>query len=98
MRIPLRALHLEDNPTDSDLIESLLVKEGIPCRIQRVATRLGFVQALEQERVDLILSDVSLPAFNGMEALAIVRDKMSTNSVYLRDGEEMSGKNARSRR
>jgi len=75
MRIPLRALHLEDNPTDSDLIESLLVKEGIPCRIQRVATRLGFVQALEQERVDLILSDVSLPAFNGMEALAIVRDK-----------------------
>ena len=65
MKIPLRALHLEDNPMDSDLIESLLVKEGIPCRIQRVATRLGFVQALEQERVDLILSDVSLPAFNG---------------------------------
>ena len=46
MRIPLRALHLEDNPTDSDLIESLLVKEGIPCRIQRVATRLGFVQSV----------------------------------------------------
>ena len=33
------------------------------------------MQALEQERVDLILSDASLPAFNGMEALAIVRDK-----------------------
>jgi two-component system cell cycle sensor histidine kinase/response regulator CckA len=74
MRIPLRALHLEDNPTDSELIESMLVSEGIPCRVQRVATRMSFVQALEHDRVDLILSDVSLPAFNGMEALAIVRD------------------------
>ena len=74
MRIPLRALHLEDNPLDSELIESMLVSEGIPCRIQRVATRMSFVQALEREQVDLILSDVSLPAFNGMEALAIVRN------------------------
>ena len=74
MRIPLHAVHLEDNPLDSELIESMLVSEGIPCRIQRVATRMSFVQALEQEHVDLILSDVSLPAFNGMEALAIVRN------------------------
>lgn len=73
MRIPLHAVHLEDNPLDSELIESMLVSEGIPCRIQRVATRMSFVQALEQENVDLILSDVSLPTFNGMEALAIVR-------------------------
>ncbi len=74
MRIPLHTVHLEDNPLDSELIESILVSEGIPCRIQRVATRMSFVQALEQEHVDLILSDVSLPAFNGMEALAIVRN------------------------
>lgn len=74
MRIPLHAVHLEDNPLDSELIESMLVSEGIPCRIQRVATRMSFVQALAQGHVDLILSDVSLPAFDGMEALAIVRD------------------------
>src|SRR5690348_11670165 len=69
----LRALHLEDNAVDSELIESMLVSEGIPCRIQRVATRMSFVQALEREHVDVILSDVSLPTFNGMEALAIAR-------------------------
>ncbi|HKN85901.1 MAG TPA: response regulator [Nitrospiraceae bacterium] len=69
----LRALHLEDNPLDSELIESMLVGEGIPCRIQRVTTRMGFVQALERDQIDVILSDVSVPAFNGMEALAIVR-------------------------
>jgi two-component system, cell cycle sensor histidine kinase and response regulator CckA len=74
MRLPLRALHLEGNPIDSELIESMLVSEGIPCRIQRVATRMSFVQALEHEHVDVILSDVSLPAFTGMEALAIVRN------------------------
>ena len=33
MRIPLHAVHLEDNPLDSELIESMLVSEGIPCRI-----------------------------------------------------------------
>ncbi|WP_447983526.1 response regulator [Nitrospira sp. Nam74] len=74
MRIPLHAVHLDNNPLDSELIESLLVREGIPCRIQRVATRMSFLKALEQEHVDLILSDVSLPTFNGMEALAIVRN------------------------
>ena len=73
MKVPLRALHLDDNPLDSELIESMLVGEGIPCRIQRVTTRMSFMQALEGEHVDVILSDVSLPAFNGMEALAIVR-------------------------
>ena len=73
MKVFLRALHLEDNPVDSELIESMLVSEGIPCRIERVTTRMSFVQALEHEQVDIILSDVSLPAFNGMEALAIVR-------------------------
>ena len=73
MKLSLHALHLEDNPVDSELIESMLIGEGIPCRIQRVTTRSSFVHALQHDPVDVILSDVSLPGFNGMEALAIVR-------------------------
>ncbi|MGH7230266.1 MAG: ATP-binding protein, partial [Nitrospiraceae bacterium] len=73
MTSPLRILHLEDHAHDSQLVESLLVAEGIPCTILRVETRESFLIGLDVEGVDLILSNVTLPAFDGMAALALAR-------------------------
>ncbi len=75
MTNPLRILHLEDNPLDSELIQSTLEEEGLVCEFLRVETRAAFIEALEHQSLDLILSDYSLPSFDGLSAMAIVHEQ-----------------------
>jgi signal transduction histidine kinase len=75
MKSPLRILHLEDDPNDAALIQSTLESGKIACAITRVQNRDDFVAALDKGGVDLILSDYSLPAFDGMAALEIAHAK-----------------------
>jgi PAS domain S-box-containing protein len=75
MKSELRILHLEDNPDDAELIEMLLTDQGIACKIERVQTRDEFIAALDLGQFDLILSDFSLPAFDGLSALELAREK-----------------------
>src|SRR5437867_6087449 len=72
---PLHILHLEDNPTDGELVQSVLEAAGLACAIERVETRAEFQKALEQARFDLIISDFTLPSFDGMSALEMARQK-----------------------
>jgi signal transduction histidine kinase len=69
----LRILHLEDNKADAELIEATLQEAGISLNIERVASRESFSNALVTKPYDLILSDFSLPQFDGLAALAVAR-------------------------
>jgi hypothetical protein len=71
MRQPLRILSLEDDPRDTELIYGLLEAEGILCEVTRVDTQPAFLASLEGDAVDLILSDYSLPSFDGISALKL---------------------------
>jgi two-component system cell cycle sensor histidine kinase/response regulator CckA len=71
----LRILHLEDDPLDAELACAKLMEEGIVCEVLRVDTRSDFIEQLERNHIDLVLSDHSLPNFDGVTALAIVREK-----------------------
>jgi PAS domain S-box-containing protein len=73
MQPPLRILLLEDNPLDAELIGETLRSDGVECETERVDTREGFNAALEKGGFDLVFADYSLPAFDGMTALAIAR-------------------------
>ncbi|HEY2330101.1 MAG TPA: response regulator [Verrucomicrobiae bacterium] len=73
MKKPLHILHLEDNLNDAALIQSALKTGGIACATTRVQNRADFVAALERGGIDLIFSDFSLPAFDGLSAAKIVR-------------------------
>jgi signal transduction histidine kinase len=86
MKSPLHILHLEDDPNDAALIQSTLESEGIECVITLEQNRDEFVGALETASVDLILSDLSLPAFDGMSALKIVCDKWPSIPFILVSG------------
>ena len=70
---PLRLLHLEDSPADAELIHLTLAEAWPGCRIDRVATEAEFAAALGRGGIDLILSDFSIPGFNGLEALELAR-------------------------
>ena len=72
--MPLKILHLEDNPLDAELVEANLLVGGFEPEILRVDTRPDFIAALENNSFELILADYSLPSFDGLEALQIARE------------------------
>ena len=69
----MQLLHLEDSTTDAELIALLIRREWPACEIRHVATQPEYQEALEQGGFDLILSDYSLPGFDGLSALAMAR-------------------------
>jgi CheY-like chemotaxis protein len=86
MKSPLHILHLEDDPNDVLLIHAALEGEGVVCEIKCVETREAFVGALERGGIDLILSDFSLPMFDGLSAIAIARARWPGIPVILVSG------------
>ena len=68
----IRVLHLEDSPLDQELVKQLLDDAYPKCEITTVHTRGTFEEKV-REKFDLILSDYSLPAFDGFSALEIAK-------------------------
>jgi PAS domain S-box-containing protein len=75
MIAPVRILHLEDNRNDAELVHSVLNTDGLHCEIVRVDTRDDFLINLRDHPFDLIISDYSLPSFDGLSALKIAREQ-----------------------
>ncbi len=71
----LKILHLEDQPNDVELVRAMLEREGYDLDLDNVVTRDAFMRALDENEYDLILSDFSLPAFDGLSALAMSLQK-----------------------
>jgi len=74
-KLKLRILVLEDDLRDRELIRAKLADENIDCEIVFTGGRKDFEAALEQGGFNLILSDYSLPQFDGISALRMVREK-----------------------
>ncbi|MBI4662832.1 MAG: response regulator [Verrucomicrobia bacterium] len=75
MKKLLRILHLEDNPHDRELVQTMLAAEGLVCHIEQVETKEDFRLALEAGSWDLIMSDFTLPGYDGLSALALSAEK-----------------------
>jgi len=73
MERKLKILHLEDLPADAELVARELRKGNIAFESIVVDTRDEYIGALESFAPDIILSDHSLPSFNSMEALNIIK-------------------------
>ena len=66
----MRLLIVEDNASDAELTVRQLTAEGIDCTWTRVATEDAFRDAL-LSAPDVIISDCTLPCFDGMAAFSI---------------------------
>ena len=69
----LKILFIEDSAADVELIQRELRRAYISFTSEVVETRVDFLAALEKFTPDLILSDFTLPQFNSLEALEILK-------------------------
>ncbi len=73
MKPALRILLVEDSQNDACLILAALKHSGIEVHHQQVWTQTTLTAALRTGPWDAVLSDYSMPQFDGMHALAIVK-------------------------
>lgn len=69
----IKILFIEDLATDVELAQRALRKENIEFAARVVDTEKGMRKELAEFQPDLIISDYSMPGFDGMSALKITR-------------------------
>ena len=70
----IKVLHVEDSEIDAELIARQLKRHGLVFACERVSTEAAFRQALALFVPDIILSDYSMPEFDGPRALELARE------------------------
>ena len=75
MTTPLHFLHLEDDELDAELVQRMLKAGNLNCVITYAKTHREFEAALKKDKFDLIMSDYSLPAYDGRTALELARQQ-----------------------
>ena len=73
MNQQFKVLMVEDNASDAELIVREIKSAGMRCDAHRVETAVEFRRELDEFQPHVILSDFSMPKFDGMEALAIAK-------------------------
>ncbi|HEX3988501.1 MAG TPA: PAS domain S-box protein [Verrucomicrobiae bacterium] len=71
----LQILLVEDSENDALLIELALQRSGAPCRCRRVETAEEMAAALQTQNWDAIIADYVLPKFDGLAALALIKER-----------------------
>jgi len=75
MNRKIKILNLEDSFKDSELIQSLIESGEIEHDYFVADNEIDYINILDTENIDIILSDYSLPCYNGNEALKIAKEK-----------------------
>jgi len=84
METPLRILHLEDNDVDAEFVRLTLEQAGVDPSITRVDSRDAFLAEVRGKTYDVIISDFSLPGFDGLSALRLVRqERIDTPFIFV---------------
>src|SRR5687767_12345671 len=71
----LRALVVEDSEADAQLLIRSLKRSGYDPIATRVETAEEMNRLLEEQTWDLVIADYSLPKFNAVKALMLLKEK-----------------------
>lgn len=71
----LHILHLEDNVSDAQLILNTLKHNFPDLDVHYAETQDEFEQMLVKPELEIVLADYSLPTFNGLAALELLKEK-----------------------
>jgi len=69
----IKILHLEDLPSDVELVQRQLKKSDLSFEIRIAKNKKEYIDTLEEFSPDVILSDHSLPSFDSISALKILK-------------------------
>jgi two-component system sensor histidine kinase UhpB len=72
---PLQILIVEDSENDALLLELAIQRAGVPCFCRRVETADEMAAALQAQDWDVIIADYVLPKFDGLAALAMIKER-----------------------
>src|SRR5436305_9460890 len=74
MNVTLRVLHVEDSERDVALLTRHLARAGYALASERVETADEMRAALKNQEWDVILWDYSMPHFNALQALEVLKE------------------------
>ena len=82
----LRILMVEDSADDAELLLRALRRAGYEISYERVETPAAMQAALNQPEWNLVISDYTMPHFNGLDALRLVREQTADLPFILVSG------------
>lgn len=69
----LKILVVDDSPNDAEIEIRNIEKAGYKVEYKRVDSEDGLLQALNDEKWDIVLGDYTMPGFSGTKALHLIR-------------------------
>ncbi len=82
----LRVLLVEDEPADAELVVRELRRAGLSFDARRVESEAALLESLESFAPDVVLADFTLPSLDGLDVLAIVRERAPATPVLIVTG------------
>jgi PAS domain S-box-containing protein len=82
----IKILYLEDSEFDVEIVRYLFEQEKIEFKLQYVNNRDDFINKLEEFKPDVVLANISIPAFEGVDALQIIRERSAELPVIFLSG------------
>ncbi len=74
METTINILHLEDNPIDAQLVQSVLKNANITFECFSADNEKTYLNHLRNQKIDIILSDYNLPDYSGKGALLYAKN------------------------
>ena len=75
MATKLRVLIVEDSEDDAELVVRELQRAGYDLEWHRVDSEAAYLGSLKAGNLDVVLSDYSLPQFDGLRALTLLKER-----------------------
>jgi PAS domain S-box-containing protein len=71
-------IHLEDDPLDREWVAATLARAGLNLDLVQVDNHEAFLKALARQQPDIIISDYSIPGYDGVQALNLAKARQIT--------------------
>jgi PAS domain S-box-containing protein len=86
METAYRVMIVEDIPEDAELTEREILQVLTPCIFKRVENKDDFLDAIDDFKPDIIVSDYSMPSFDGLTALELTLERIPLTPFILVTG------------